>query len=270
MKKTKKIFDCITFFNENFISNIRFEILKKSVDYFVVCESKFDHNGNKKKLYFKLKNKTLKKKLIYIVLEEPFPNHLLNNWQRQAYQRDYMLSKISNAEQDDFILFSDPDEIPNPLLLDKFKLKKKYGIFLQRHFVYKFNIFNSYDTPWAGTRVCCFKNLKSIDYMRQKVLVKNLKKWWRSDKEKNIELFHDGGWHFKDMLTPQQLSAKLKAFAHKEFSANKFSNIQVIKKKIMQNIDLYNKKQVFHKINLDTTFPTYILRNRVKLSRFID
>ena len=34
-----KIFDCITFFKENFITNIRFEILKNVVDYFVICES---------------------------------------------------------------------------------------------------------------------------------------------------------------------------------------------------------------------------------------
>jgi beta-1,4-mannosyl-glycoprotein beta-1,4-N-acetylglucosaminyltransferase len=47
-----KIFDCITFFRENFITNIRFEILNKYVDYFVICESKFDHNGKKKKTQF--------------------------------------------------------------------------------------------------------------------------------------------------------------------------------------------------------------------------
>ena len=45
-----KIFDCITFFRENFITNIRFEILNKHVDYFVICESKFDHNNKKKNL----------------------------------------------------------------------------------------------------------------------------------------------------------------------------------------------------------------------------
>ena len=43
-----KIFDCITFFNENFISNIRFEVINKEVDYFVVCESTYDHRGKKK------------------------------------------------------------------------------------------------------------------------------------------------------------------------------------------------------------------------------
>ena len=52
-----KLFDCITFFRESFITNIRFEILHDYVDYFVICESIYDHNGNKKDLNFKLVNK---------------------------------------------------------------------------------------------------------------------------------------------------------------------------------------------------------------------
>ena len=43
-----KIFDCVTFYNENLVSNIRFNILNDLVDYFVICESKYDHQGQKK------------------------------------------------------------------------------------------------------------------------------------------------------------------------------------------------------------------------------
>ena len=51
-----KIFDCITFFNENFITNLRFEVLNEVVDYFVICESMYDHQGKVKDLNFRLKN----------------------------------------------------------------------------------------------------------------------------------------------------------------------------------------------------------------------
>ena len=57
-----KIIDCITFYNENLITNARFEILKDVVDKFIVCESMFDHSGNPKKINFKLKNKIIIKK----------------------------------------------------------------------------------------------------------------------------------------------------------------------------------------------------------------
>jgi beta-1,4-mannosyl-glycoprotein beta-1,4-N-acetylglucosaminyltransferase len=184
------IIDCITFFRENFITNIRFEILNSVVDYFIVCESKYDHRGNKKKLNFKLKNKNFKKKIIYLVLGNAFPENY-NSWERQAHQREYIITSLKNFNKNDYIMFSDPDEIPNPKMLKDFILEKKYGIFLQKHFVYKFNIFNHYSTPWEGTRICKLKDLQSIDFMRQKVLLKNLHKWWRPDKERNIQIIKD-------------------------------------------------------------------------------
>ena len=45
-----KIIDCITFFDNNFIFNLRYNILKDHVDYFVICESKYDHRNNQKNL----------------------------------------------------------------------------------------------------------------------------------------------------------------------------------------------------------------------------
>jgi beta-1,4-mannosyl-glycoprotein beta-1,4-N-acetylglucosaminyltransferase len=154
--------------------------------------------------------------------------------------------------------------------LKNFKLKKKYAIFLQNHYVYKFNLFNEYDTPWEGTRICKFCNLKSINYMRQKVLLKNLRKWWRPDKERNIQIINNGGWHFKDIFTPKELSIKLKTFAHKEFSISNFSNLRTIRNKIKKKIDLYNKNQLFYKVALNKNFPKYILDNQKKLKSFID
>ena len=120
-----KIFDCITFFRENFITNIRFEILKKSVDFFCVCESIYDHRGNKKKLNFKLLNKNFKNKVIYVVKKDKF-SKLNTPWQNQATQREYLKNFVFNySNNDDFIMFSDPDEIPNPTVIKNFKLKKK-------------------------------------------------------------------------------------------------------------------------------------------------
>ena len=109
----------------------------------------------------------------------------------------------------------DPDEIPNLQILKNFKLKKKYGIFLQKCFNYKLNLFNPHESPWEGTRVCRKKDLKSIDFMRQKVKVKNLKyNFLRFDKEKNIEAIPSGGWHFNNIMNPKDISTKLKTFAH--------------------------------------------------------
>ena len=74
MSHKNKIYDCFTFFNENLLVNSRFEILKDVVDYFVVCESKYDHKGKKKKINFRLLNTEYKDKIRHIVIEENFPN----------------------------------------------------------------------------------------------------------------------------------------------------------------------------------------------------
>ena len=148
-----KLFDCITFFNENFITNARFEILNDVVDFFVVCESKYDHMGNSKSINFSLFNQKFKGKVRHIIIEEQFPN-FENGWQNEEYQREKIFDGIKDATLDDYILFSDSDEIPNPTKIKNLKLKKKYAIFMQKFFVYKLNIYNKYESPWEGTRVC--------------------------------------------------------------------------------------------------------------------
>jgi beta-1,4-mannosyl-glycoprotein beta-1,4-N-acetylglucosaminyltransferase len=265
-----KIYDCVTFYNENLQVKLRFNILKDYVDKFVICESKFDHQGKPKKLNFRIKDfDDLKHKIIYIILEKQFPN-TSNPWKSQAYQRDFLLKNLHEAKPDDYIFFSDPDEIPNPTILIDFKLNKKYAIFLQDCFNYKFNLYNPYESPWEGTRVAKKKDLKSIDFMRQKVRVKNLKyNFLRLDKEKNIQVFNNAGWHFNNIMSPDQISIKLKTFAHTEFSSEKFSDPNIIKSKIEKKIDLFNRGHQYRMINLDSSFPKYILENYNSYKDFI-
>ena len=264
-----KIIDCITFFDNNLIFDLRYNILKDYVDCFVVCESKFDHKNREKKVNFEFKNYYDKKKIKHIVIDEKFPKNN-NVWENQAFQRDYIIDNLSEFNSEDFIFFSDPDEIPNPNVLKDFKLKKKYGIFFQKCFNYKFNLFNKHESPWEGTRVCKKKNLKSINFMRQKVKSKNLEyKFYRFDKERNIEIFKDSGWHFNNILSPEAISLKLKTFAHTEFSADRFSDKEIIKEKIEKMIDLFERGHKYEKVYLDETYPKYLIDNLNKYKDFI-
>ena len=100
-------------------------------------------------------------------------------------------------------------------------------------YVYKINLFNQYESPWEGTRICKKKDLKSISFLRKKILAKNLKKnfFRKLFLEKEIELIGNGGWHFNNLYKPGIISNKLKSFPHSEFRHKKFSSIEVIKKK---------------------------------------
>jgi beta-1,4-mannosyl-glycoprotein beta-1,4-N-acetylglucosaminyltransferase len=202
-------------------------------------------------------------------MEKQFPD-VSNPWKTQAYQREFIFNGLKDAKPEDLIMFSDPDEIPRPEKLKNIKLNKKFGIFLQKMFCYKINIYNPHESPWEGSRICLKKNLKSIDFMRQKVVKKNTRyPFWRIDKEKNIQLIDNGGWHFNYLLEPEKISKKLKTFAHTEFSKEQFTEMDVIKKNINEMRDLFNKGYKYYKVQIDKNFPEYILNNQSKLSQWI-
>ena len=106
--------------------------------------------------------------------------------------------------------------------------------------------------------------------MREKIKAKNLKyKFYRFDKEKNIELFTNGGWHFNNLLSPENISKKLKTFAHTEYSDDKFSSIEIIKKKIANKIDLFERGENYEKQEINKEFPKYLRDNLTKFKEFI-
>ena len=106
--------------------------------------------------------------------------------------------------------------------------------------------------------------------MRQKVKSKNLKySFLRIDKEKSIEIFKNAGWHFNNILSPEEISLKLKTFAHSEFADEKFSSVNIIEKKINNQIDLFERNHKYQKVEVDETFPKYIRNNMKKFKKFI-
>ena len=266
---TNKIIDTVTFFQENRHFDLRFNILKDVVDKFLICESIYDHRGNKKEINFNKEKYKKNEKIKHIVIEEKFPV-TSSPWQNQAIQREYIIENLKEIENDDFVMFSDPDEIPNPKILKNFQLKKKYGIFSQKIFSYKLNLFNPYESPWEGTRVCRKKHLKSVDWLRHKVVKKNLKyPFWRIDKEKDIQIIYNGGWHFSYLLTPQEIEKKFKSLAETSWDNEKFSNLDIIKKKISDKVDLFGRGHVYNKVDIDDSYPDYILNNKKKLKDWI-
>lgn len=267
--KKNKIFDCITFFDENLLVNTRFEILNDVVDYFIVCESAFDHKGKAKKINFKLLNKKFENKIRHIVINENFPN-LRDGWSVESYQREKIQEGLKDASSNDLIMYSDSDEIPNPKIIKSISLKKKYAIFLQKFYVYKINVFNENETPWEGTRICKKKDLKSFTHLRKKIRSKNLKKsFFKFYIEKNIELITEGGWHFNNMYHSSIISKKLQTFQHSQFNQKKYSDEEEIKRRILNLEDLFNRNHKYKKVNIDDSYPEFIRLNQKIFKEFI-
>ena len=66
-----KIIDCITYYSEDLMLDVRFNILNEYVEKFIVTESKFSHSGEKKSLNFDINNfPKFKDKIQYLVIEK--------------------------------------------------------------------------------------------------------------------------------------------------------------------------------------------------------
>ena len=224
-----KIFDCTTFFDENLILEVRFNILNEYVDKFVIAEAKYSHSGDKKKLNFDIKRfSQFKKKIIYLVIENE-PNNIIyhkknnqtyeekaelrnNSVKRIAYQRDYLMNGIVNANDDDLIFYSDNDEIPNLENLNFEKSKNKIIMFKQKLFYYKFNLFCD-RVEWYGTKGCMKKDLISFSWLRDLKTKKypffRLDTIFSKTKYRNVDIIENGGWHFSQLKTAKDIETKL-------------------------------------------------------------
>jgi len=165
-----KIYDCTTFYSEHMMMDVRFSILNKYVEKFVVTESLYSHSGRRKKLNFDINNyPKYKNKIIYLVIDKE-PNDLIEIEQNNVHKRlnsikrielsyNYMNNAIKDVAEDDLVILSDNDEIPNLDSKAFLNCKKNIILFIQLFFYYKFDLF--YDLmPWFGSKACKKKIIK--------------------------------------------------------------------------------------------------------------
>ena len=265
------IFDCFQYFNEEHIAEIRFNILDKFVDSFVIVESTVNHQGKPKKLHFDIeKYKKFKNKINYIVVDDT-PEDIKKPHEGgeslvEQHQRNSIMKGLKNASDNDLVILSDVDEIPNLNKLNEFD-KNKYAVFSQKMFMYKLNLLNLKENNWHGSKICLKKNFKSPQWLRDLKFKKY--PFWRIDKIRNLQIIRDGGWHFAYLQSPKNISKKIKSFAHGEFNKADIANEENIKLKIERGQDIFNRGYGLKKINIDSTFPEYIIKNQKILKNWI-
>tara|TARA_X000000368_G_scaffold367104_1_gene314237 strand:+ start:288 stop:1109 length:822 start_codon:yes stop_codon:yes gene_type:complete len=263
-----KIFDCFLYFDEDLILDLRLNILYNYVDQFVILEAAEDHQGNKRKLKFDIeKFSKFKSKIKYISLDTIHVDEnikLKKNWHKGHIKEQSMRNSIGNylneAEPDDWIIISDIDEIPDPDKIKVFNPKKKYAFFEQKFFSYKFNIMNKSQPNWYGSRICVKRFLKSPQWLRSiKIKKRNIiKKFFLN---LNYEILKNGGWHFSNIKSPDEIIEKTNAFCHGELNQEKFKNKHIIESKIKNLKDIYDREIIYEKIQIDETFPKFFIEN---------
>ena len=292
-----KIIDCFMYFDEDMVLDIRLNILDKYVSKFIICEANFNHNGTKKELLFNInKFSKFRDKIIYIPLKN-LPQNLktINNDDskalknskildnaliRENFQRNFLHDKIKEFDDEDLIIISDVDEIPN---LDNFKYKNKITFFEQKMFYYKFNLLHQ-NFSWYGSKICKKKHLQSPQWLRN---IKSKKyPLWRFDilfsntKYNNIGFEKNGGWHFTNIKTPEKIDHKMKNFLHHLEYEESGLDVKHVKKMILEKKIFYNhnadkrQKEWNTKVSLvlenENFLPEYIILNKEKFKEWLD
>ena len=291
-----KIFDCTTYFDEPLLFELRLNILDKFVDEFFVCEATYTHSGQPKKINFDKNNySNFKNRITHIIVDQE-PNNLLeisdankinnslfrlNAAKRIKKQRDAIASCFDKSNDNDWVIYSDSDEIPDLSKIDLKNINKKIILFKQKVFHYKFNlVLGSHD--WFGSKACKFKNLSSFTDLRE---IKTKKyNWWRLDtilknnKFINLQIVEDGGLHFTELMSPNEIFIKHKNDEHHdEFDLTGINETDIedmvknryisydhsadkrdLKKKWNRNNRVY-----LSKIN-DNKLPNYLIDNKNK------
>ena len=259
-----KIFDCFMYFYEEIVLDVRLNVLNEFVDYFVIVESKFTHKGDQRNLKFNIdKFKKFKDKIIYLVFKDPpkeieviksedsdnekSKKYIYNAIYRENGQRNYIEKGLVNAKENDIIIISDVDEIPNLQNVNFNKINEKIILFKQDMFYYKFNL-HLPNLIWTGTKACKKRNLLNPQWLRN---IKDRKyPFFRVDtlfsktKYQDVKYIKDGGWHFTNIKNAEEIKHKLKSYLHhREFDVSPLT--------VNQIDEIIKNKKAIYNLNVD-------------------
>ena len=260
------IYDCFSYLDEDLLLNLRLNILDKYVDYFVIVEGNRTWQNNPKELKFDInKYDKFKDRIIYIKVTD-LPDGR-DPYLRENHQRNSILKGLINSNDQDIIIISDLDEIPNPEVFKNFKKEMRFAVFKQKHFYYKFNLQSKNNPHWLGSRICLKEYLVSPQWLRDLKFKK--RPFWRLDKFRLNNIIENGGWHFCNLKKPESLLYKYKNLCEtddpihfNEKIDEKYLNIEEIKKRINEGQDIIGRKDNFIKVNLDNSFPKFLINNQ--------
>jgi len=293
-----KVIDAFLFCYELDLLELRLNLLEPYVDHFVISESRQTHSGLPKNLFYqdnKDKFKKFNHKIIYNVIEEPTKEDLttVSNlydishnrcYQQDAYEKDSIKKQIEKiCQDDDIIIWSDLDEMPNPEVL------KSLNSFYEKDVVYNFAQENCQGyLNWVETTGMLHSQTKDFDYenipkwigtkmFSYSILKKYTMTQMRRElpNEKNFRVY-PGGWHWSTVGSPGNLSyeervyEKIKTTSHS--SELMVDNLmEVIKHRISNNQNPLGQDYARYDIIpfTEENYPKYLLDNKNKYEHLI-
>ena len=295
-----KIYDCFMFSDENLLLDLRLNSLNEFVDKFIIVEAAYLHNGESKKLNFDINSfKKFKDKIHYIIVEDqppkimPFKKEdsktresekkIINSIMRDNFQREQLMKGLIDLENEDLIILSDLDEIPDLYKLNLNEINNEIIIFKQKMFYYKFNLLYE-NFEWFGSKAVKKKNFISPQWLRniksKKYPLWRLDTFFSKNKYTNIKFIENGGWHFTCIKKPVDIHKKLLTFAHHQDYENSNISFKELQKRIHEKKVLYDhsrdkkmKNKWFSETTLkkiDLSFLPSAIRDEKKYKEWLD
>lgn len=235
-----KIIDCFIFYNELDMLKYRIELLSSIVDYFIIVESKYTFSGIEKELYYN-NNKELfdNHKVIHIIEDNAphiFPNINIEKneqWINEYYHRNCIKKGIEQLKlkEEDIIIISDLDEIPDPETLKKIKNNEiDVSINCLEQDMYYYNLNSKLMNKWYHSKIMRFKDLNE-----QNLTISQIRIGFYS-------IIFNGGWHLSYFGDKYYIQNKIKNFAHQEYNNPEYNELDKIQEKINESKDIFNRK----------------------------
>jgi beta-1,4-mannosyl-glycoprotein beta-1,4-N-acetylglucosaminyltransferase len=203
MVEGKVIYDCFMFFNEVELLELRLKTLYKHVDYFVLVEIGKTHTGKDKPYHYEEFSSLFEKysdKIIYV----KHPGFINDDaWFNENAHRNLISFVLKDINDEDYVMISDIDEIPNPdAVIREINSGKEIFSLMQQLFCFYVNCTSTQE--WIGTVVAKKKLITSPQDMR--------------NNRHSYEFIRDGGWHYSSMGGKERIRTKFESFAETQLN----------------------------------------------------
>ena len=256
-----KIFDCFIFNHEIELLEIRLNILNDYVDKFVITEGDITFSGLPKESHFLNNKERFSKWEDKIILNQINIPEFNSPWHREIYSRNAIVN-LDIFNDDDLIITSDLDEIPNPEVLEhasEWVSDDDHFTFQQSCYSYWLN--NLYSDKWFGTRASTHKYLKNTT-------VDDIREGTEDESKISGSIITNGGWHFTYLGNEDHIRQKINSFCDRHFDVPEVTDN--ISKNLSEGNDVLNRTHIkYQTVKLDDSFPQYILDNQEKYSHLI-
>jgi beta-1,4-mannosyl-glycoprotein beta-1,4-N-acetylglucosaminyltransferase len=260
------VVDSFIFYNELDLLFYRLSILNEHVDKFILVESTHTFSGHPKPLYYqenKERFSNFNDKIIHIVTDLPYKIPNINykkdhQWQNEYYQRNCIQTGINRIrdilKDDDIILTSDVDEIPNPqVLIDLKKNTLRFNRNMLNRLALDMYYYNLYYRIGEGSNWHGIKLMTFHAYNKNKLTFQQMRVWEYTNP---VPIVENGGWHLSYFGDIQFIVDKISSFSHQEYNNSNFINKKKLEDNIKNGVNLLNNTSlVFVPINENKNLP---------------